>query len=283
MLAFSALIAGSFSLGDMVAFDITAPALNAVRFCFASIIMGGLVLASGGLPGSALHAPWRYVLLGGLFSASLVLMFEALKTATPVSTAAIFTLTPLMSAVFGWFLLRQVTTPRMALALSVGAAGAVWVVFRADLNALLSFDIGHGETIFFAGAALHAVFTPMLRWLNRGEPSLVFTFLFMVVGFVLLTVYSWGDLMTTDWLALRPVVWVTFVYLSVFAGSGSFFLLQFGAQVLPSAKVMAYTFLTPTWVIVWEVSLGHGVPTGLVLGGVALTVLALLLLLKDEG
>ena len=41
-----------------------------------------------------------------------------------------------MAAGFGWLLLRQVTTPRMALALAIGACGALWVIFRADLAAL---------------------------------------------------------------------------------------------------------------------------------------------------
>ena len=52
---------------------------------------------------------------------------------------------------------------------------------------------------------------------------------------------------------------------------------------LPSAKVMAYTYLTPSWVIGWEAALGGAVPGGLVLGGVALTVAALGLLLRDDG
>jgi hypothetical protein len=45
---------------------------------------------------------------------------------------------------------------------------------------------------------------------------------------------------------------------------------------------MAYTYLTPTWVIIWEMALGNGVPPPVLLGGIALTVLALLLLLKPE-
>ena len=51
---------------------------------------------------------------------------------------------------------------------------------------------------------------------------------------------------------------------------------------LPSAKVMAYTYLTPSWVILWQISLGQGAPAALILVGVALTVLALALLLKQE-
>ena len=45
---------------------------------------------------------------------------------------------------------------------------------------------------------------------------------------------------------------------------------------------MAYTYLTPSWVILWEIGLGHGVPPVLVLGGVALTVLALVFLLEQD-
>ncbi|MCG6901671.1 MAG: DMT family transporter [Rhodobacter sp.] len=283
MLIFSALVAGSFSLGGMIANEIAPAALNALRFLLAGLIMGALVLATGGIPRAALRAPWRYLVLGGLFSAYFVLMFEGLKTAPPVSAAAVFTLTPIVTAGFGWLLLRQITTPRMALALSIGAAGALWVIFRAELAALLAFKIGRGEAIYFIGCVFHAAFTPMLKLLNRGERSLVYSFLFMVAGFVLLTLWGWGDLMATDWASLPALVWVTLFYLAIFASAGSFFMLQYAARVLPSAKVMAYTYLTPAWVLCWEIALGHGVPPLLVLVGIALTAVALWLLLKDEG
>jgi drug/metabolite transporter (DMT)-like permease len=48
--------------------------------------------------------------LGGLFAVYFVTMFEGLKTAPPVSASAVFTLTPIMSALFGWVLLRQGVT-----------------------------------------------------------------------------------------------------------------------------------------------------------------------------
>lgn len=107
-------------------------------------------------------------MLGGLFGIYFVLMFEGLKTAPPVSAAAVFTLTPVMAGVFGWLLLRQVTTARMALALAIGAAGALWVIFRADVAALLAFEVGQGEVIYFFGCLSHAIYTPMVARLNRG-------------------------------------------------------------------------------------------------------------------
>ena len=85
-------------------------------------------------------------------------MFEGLKTAQPVSAAAVFTLVPLMAAGFAWVLLRQVLTPRMALALSIGGCGALWVIFKADLAAFLAFDVGRGEAIYFIGCVSHAIY-----------------------------------------------------------------------------------------------------------------------------
>ena len=42
------------------------------------------------------------------------------------------------------------------------------------------------------------------------------------------------------------------LYLVVFASAATLVLLQFASMRLPAAKVMAYTYLTPTWVIAWE-------------------------------
>jgi drug/metabolite transporter (DMT)-like permease len=66
------------------------------------------------------------------------------------------------------------------------------------------------------------------------------------------------------------------------ASAATFVLLQFATLRLPSAKVMAYTYLTPSWVILWEIALGRGAPGPLILGGIALTVLALAMLLRDQ-
>jgi drug/metabolite transporter (DMT)-like permease len=283
MLAFSALIAGSFSLGGQVANDIAPAALNAVRFALSAAVVGAVIAlrGGGGDAGRALAAPWRYGLLGGLFAIYFVTMFEGLKTAPPVSAAAVFTLTPVMSGLFGYLLLRQVMGGRILLALALGAAGALWVIFRAELSALVAFEIGRGEAIFFWGCVAHALYTPLVRVLNRGEPILVFTFWTLATTALLIGLYGWPEIVATDWATLRPLVWVAILYTAVAASSMTVFLVQFATMRLPSSKVMAYTYLTPSWVLIWELALGQPLPPMLVLGGVGLTIAALLLLLKD--
>jgi drug/metabolite transporter (DMT)-like permease len=282
MLAFSALVAGSFSLGAMAAPFVDPAAITVLRFALAGALVGAAAVVSGKINRAAWRAPWRYVVLGALLGSYFVLMFWGLQTAAAVPTAAVFTLTPLMAAGFAWLLLGQITTGRMAVALAIGAVGALWVIFRGDLAAALRFDIGRGEVIYFVGCIAHAIYAPMVRKLNRGEPALVFTFGMMVAGFILLSLWGWRAVAVTDWAGLPGIVWICLLYVSVAASAMTFVLLQYATLRLPSAKVMAYTYLVPSWVILWEVALGRTAPPLIVLGGVTLTILALGMLLKDE-
>lgn len=281
MLLFSVLVAGSFALGVLVANEIAPMALNAVRFWIAAAVIGVVVMSRGGVPAGSFEAPWRYLVLAGIFAIYFVLMLEGLKTAPAVSTAAVFTLSPILSAGFGWLILRQRLTRRMATALCIGGTGALWVIFRADVQALLRFEIGRGEAIYFLGCVCHALYTPLVRKLNRGETALIFSFGTVVGAAILLTIAGWSDLKATDWAGLAPVVWVTILYTALFATAATSTLLQFSALRLPSSKVMAYTYLVPAWVIVWDVALGGVAPPVAVVAGIALTAVALVLLLRD--
>jgi drug/metabolite transporter (DMT)-like permease len=279
MLLFAAMVSVSFTLGHMAAPHIAPEALTAARFLLAAVIIGAL--AAPRMRRVYFAAPWRYLAVGGLLAVYFILMFEALRLTDPVSTGAVFTLTPIMSAVFGWLLMRQVTTPLMAVSLLLAGAGAIWVVFRADIEAILGLEVGLGERIFFVGCAMHALYPPLGRMLNRGEPVLVYTFGGLCGGLAVTLAWGAGEVLATDWAALPAIAWAAVIYLAVFATATTFFLVQYATLRLPSAKVMAYGYLVPSFVILWEGLLGHGWVAPPVWIGVLATVAALLILLKE--
>lgn len=281
MLSFSALVAGSFSLGARSANLISPEAMTALRYVFASLILGAVLYLQGGNIKATTKAPWRWFVLGGLMVSYFVLMFYGLQTATPVSSAAVFTLTPVMAAILGWFIAKQFTTARMALALAIGAAGALWVIFRGDWAAFMRFEIGRGELIYLVGCALHALYAVLVRGFMRGEGPLASSFATMTAGSLILMVWAAPSLWALNWSELPPIVWVTLAYVTIAATAFSTLLLQYAAMRLPASKVMAYTYLTPSWVILWEIAMGADAPPMIVLIGIALTCGALLLLLKE--
>ncbi|MCB0827153.1 MAG: EamA family transporter, partial [Armatimonadetes bacterium] len=87
-----------------------------------------------------------------------------------------------------------------------------------------------------------------------------------------------GEIVSTDWAGLPAVVWWAILYLSVFTTAGTFFLLQFAALRLPASKVLAYNYLTPSFIILYEGLLGHGWASPVIAAGALVTVLGLVVL-----
>ena len=279
MLAFSGLVAGSFALGVKVANDITPAAFTLIRFVIAVSILATVLLIKTEFTKKVFKAPWRFFVLGGCIAIYFVLMFEGLKIASSVSLAAVFTFAPLLSGLFGYILVRQKMSLSIFTALVIGAIGALWVVFEGNFQRLIMLEFGLGEMIFFCGVVFHALYTPLSRKLNRGESPLVFAFATTLGATVLMIFYGVGDVYQTDLLNLSWMVWLTLFYTALFASALTFFLIQYATLVLPSSKVMAYTYLVPSWALMWELGLGQNISIYNIGMGILLTIFALVILL----
>jgi drug/metabolite transporter (DMT)-like permease len=284
MLVFTALVSGSYSAGALVAGEAGPAALNALRFMIGVALMAGVaaIALGGSIP--APRAAWRYGVLGALMAVFFITMFVALRLTDPVSTGAVFTLMPLFAALFGRLFLGEVPRRLTVASLIIAAAGALWVIFKGDIAAMLAFKLGPGEAIFAVGVVCHAAYAPLVRRFNRGEPVLAFTLWTLAATGLVIAIYGAREIVATDWTALSRLFWAVILYLSIFTTAGTFFLLQFAAMRLPAAKVLAYTYLTPVMIILYEGLLGHGWASPRVLAGAAVTTaaLAVLALARDE-
>lgn len=278
MILFAALIAGSFSLGALAAPHIESAALNAVRFFFATLMMGVACVISLRRSIVLPTAPWRFLVLGVPMALYFITMFVALKITDPVSTGAVFTLGPFMAAGFGYLILGQKSGPIVLVSLAIAAAGSIWVIFKGDLNALLGFRLGEGEIIFFFGCMGHAFYAPMVKRLNRGEPVVWFTFWTLAATTMLIATYGVPDILKTDWSALPSIVWIAIAYLAIFTTAITFFLIQFASLRIPASKVLSYVYLTPVIVILLEGFAGHGWSNISVAAGAMVIVMGLAIL-----
>lgn len=279
MACFAAFVAGAFSMGALVADKVPPAVFDGFHFLIGSMILG--VVASLLLQERmrwVRKAGWLYLLLGALTAALLVGLFFALHVTTVVSTSAVFMLVPVITAVFGYLALGQKPRPLILASLLVAGAGAGWVIYRGELDSLLSFDIGAGEAVFLFGCACHAAYAPLARRLNRGEPVLTFTFFILLATALCLGVYGARDIASTPWHELPVFAWIAIAYLSIFAAAGTFFVLQYASLKLSASKVFAYAYLIPVFVILYEGLTGRGWANASVAAGAAITVIALVVL-----
>ena len=278
MLLFAGLIAGSFTFGAAAVPYLGPVPLNALRFVMASLLMGSFAFGVARQRFELPEAPWRFGVTGFLTAVYFVSMFMALTMTLPVATSAVYTLVPIMTAVTGYLIVGQRVGPPVLLSLLLAGIGAVWVIFRGDIDALLRFDIGPGELIYFVGCIAYAIYTPLLRRYNRGESSLILSFWTLTGTAACIVLYGLPEILGTDWLHLPPVVWWVVAYLAVGPTAICFFLIQFASVHLPAAKVVAYGYIVPAFVIVFEGLVGHGWTSLSVAVGAAVTVLGLAVL-----
>jgi drug/metabolite transporter (DMT)-like permease len=223
-------------------------------------------------------ASWRFVLLGALMGSYFAAMFIALTMTSPISTSAVFTLMPIMTAFFGYLILKQVVRPIVAVSLLIAGLGSIWVIFSGDINAILGFDIGRGELIFLAGCVGHAIYAPLVRKFNRGEPVVVMTFFVLAATAIWLIAFGASTIVTTDWFNLPAFVWWSIFYLALLPTATTFFLLQYATMRLPASKVLSYGYLTPGFVILIEGFAGHGWVSLTVVAGALVTCFGLFML-----
>jgi drug/metabolite transporter (DMT)-like permease len=278
MLLFAALIAGSFTFGAAAVPFLAPVPLNALRFVMASLLMGAFAFGVARQKFAFPEAPWRFAITGFLTAVYFVTMFIALTMTLPVATSAVYSLVPIMTAVTGFLIVGQRSGPPVLLSLLLAGSGAIWVIFRGDIDALLRFDVGPGELIYFVGCVAYAIYTPLLRRYNRGESALVLSFWTLTGTAACILIFGMPEILATDWLHLPPVVWWVVVYLAVGPTAICFFLIQYASVHLPAAKVVAYGYIVPAFVIVFEGLVGHGWTSLSVVAGAAVTVLGLAVL-----
>ena len=281
MLLFSLCVSVSYILGAQIANDIEPGAITAARFLIGAMVMGTILFFSKNLKKVDFKKPGRFFVLGLSIVIYFVLMFEALKTASPLSLAVVFTLTPFIALFFEYFLKKKVTFKGF-LAISLGAIGAIWVIFEGNLKNFLAFKIGYGELLFFWGCVAHALYAILIPILNKGENAASQTLGTLSAGFLILILIFTNDVLGTNWLSLSPLIWITIIYLATIATAFTFFLIQFAAKRISASKVMAYTYAVPFWVALGEIVINSRFPNSNIIFGGLIIAFALLMLISDN-
>ena len=282
MLVYAFLVSTSFPVGAAITRGLDPVVLTCLRFALAALTFAAVVTAAGEWRRPSLGGLLRYAAISLTMAGFFVLMFEALRWTDPLSAGALFTLTPLMTAVIGYLAVRQRCSPGQLACLLLGAPAAAWVVFDGHVERLLALDLGYGELLFLGGVLCFAAYSPAVKRLHRGESLLLVTFWVLACGALLLALYGAPRILATDWGAVPGGVFLGIAYLAVFNTAVTFYIAKYASLRLQAFKVMAYTYLTPAFVVLLEGALGRGWPSASVIAGIAATAAVTLLLQRTS-
>lgn len=276
MIVYTLIIAGSFPVVSAITPNLDSTVLTFWRFLSATLVFALMLpFLKGARRRPGLRDLGRYAVVGGSYGFFFILMFEALKTTSPINTSTIYTTLPLMTALLGGMTGEPVRLRQLGI-LGLSMAAALWVVFRGDWERMAALEFSRGDLLFFLGTVSLAVYVLSLKKFQRDESKVRFTFYSLLAATLALLAAS---LVRTGALPFPgPSVWLGLAYLSVLSTAGTFWILQFTAARLGPNRVVAYTFLTPSAVAAMEWAMGRSGVTWSVLPGIGLTLLAVILL-----
>ena len=264
------LVSTSFPIVAAIAHGLDSVVLTLLRFTLAAVMFAPLVAWKYGIPRPSLKDLGRYGLLSACMVGFFWGMFEALRFTSPLNTATIFTLTPLIAAGVSAVLLKERLKPRSFVALGIGLIGAVWVIFRGDVSSLIALDLNRGDAIFLAGTVSMGFYGPLVRHLHRGEPMAQMSFWILVTGTGWLLLLALPRLGGVEWAAVPNTVYWGILYLAFFTTLITFFVFQWSTMILGATKVMSYTYVNPVLVLIIGLALGHDLPPALTYPGLLL-------------
>ncbi len=252
MFLFSLFVTGSFIFGKLYAEIIEPELLTFYRFLFGALILGSYLVYSKNLSRSILFRPWRYLVLGGIYSVYFVFMFIALRYTSTISTSAIFALMPFSTLILDSLLFNKKSKTLIWLALGLSSFGALFIVFDGSLQNALKFKMDYGELIFLIGTIVYSSYALLQPRLNNSEHLLITTFGVLIAGTLIVgsTLVIQGKNFTPNTISLGLILLV--IYLAIFASIGTILCLNYASNKIPGTNVMAYSLLIPFWVLLVE-------------------------------
>jgi len=278
MLVSVLLAATSFPIAKNITFAMPAAAMMCVRFLFAALIFAPYVFIKNGW---RLPKPERlltYLVLSIPLVGFFWAMFESLRYTSVMNTGALYCSVPAITAVYAFIINKERQSLIRTLGLLLGTFGALWIVFKGDLNALLSLSFNRGDIIFLMGCLLMGIYNPLIKKFYKNEPMEVMTFWVLLSAGVILAFVSFSDLTQIEWLEIPFSVYSGLAYVSIFTTLITFFLVQFCTVKIGATRVASFGLLTPLFVMVLSVVTGFDEFKLILLPGILLVVLALFII-----
>jgi len=278
LLLWVSLMASSFVVSEQLIPFANPVASTGLRFILATLMMLALV------KGAPFKLLTRKILLHySLISVCLVLfflgLFEALKTTTALKTSVIYTLLPLFSVILAYLTLKVVTPPKLIIAFIIGSFGAIWVLIAFTQQAFSIEQWQLGDSIFLGACCFLAMHVILIKKWTSDVPPTLGAFYIMLLGSILLLPFLllFGDLSNVGW--QQKEFWQTLLYLTVFTTMATFMLQQYLLKKVGPNRLLAFTYLIPTLVIIPQ-DIENIYTLHNVLPGILMTVLALYVISK---
>lgn len=240
------LIAGSFIISQKLSGVIDPISLTLFRFVFASLLLAPIVLVKRSYRDKIKDTFPRAMVIGLFYSLFFIGLFKALKYTTVLNTGTLFTLVPLLTALFSILIFNQKMGLYQFLIYIIGIIGTCIVIFKGEIELFLQLALNKGDAIFLVAIIFMALYSISSKYFYKESDEVIVLVFMTLVGGVI-----WMEIALTilniplEWYKIKNELFVYMFYLTVGATLFTVYLSQRATIILGPKKVMAYIYINP--------------------------------------
>ena len=275
------LIAFSFIVSGKLSGLIDPISLTLFRFVFAFIVLLPFILLIKEYRQRIKQSFLKGLKISLFYSLYFILLFKSLETTSALNTATLFTLVPLVTAIFANFVFHDKLNFFKIFIYIIGMIGTVIVIFDGSMTAIISLSFNNGDIIFLFAVLSMAIYSISAKYFyEKDDKALVVTLMTLFGGIIWMSLALLIFDIPLEWTKIEGNNLWYMLYLSIPATLVTVFLFQKATIVIGPNNVMAYVFFNPA-IVAFIMYIFEGQSINIIVSlGILVSFLATLFLLR---
>ena len=275
------LIAFSFIVSGKLSGLIDPISLTLFSFVFAFIVLLPFILLIKVYREKIKQSFFKGLKISLFYSLYFILLFKSLETTSALNTATLFTLVPLVTAVFANFVFHNKLNFLKLFIYIIGMIGTIIVIFNGSMSAIISLSFNKGDIVFLFAVLSMAIYSISAKYFyEKDDNALVMTLMTLFGGIIWMSLALLIFDIPLEWTKIQGENLWYMLYLSIGATLMTVFLCQKATVTIGPNNVMAYVYFNPA-IVAFIMYIFEGQSINIVVSiGILISFFATLFLLK---
>lgn len=213
---------------------------------------------------------WKIILSMGFLGIAVftATVYISIQHTTAINAAILSSWSPLMIVIVAYFALGERVNSSQMVGFVLSFMGVMWIVSKGSLAQLTQFQLNPGDLLMLGGNLIWAFYSILVRKTAGHIPGLTSFALSIAAGVVFLLPASVIELQFHEAHLASGQVWLSLMYLGIFASVIAFFCWTLSIQKIGPSKSSPFLNLVPLFATLFAiVLLGEKLEVAQAIGG----------------
>ena len=184
-----------------------------------------------------------------------MMFFEGLNLTTPINASIIMTSSPIIVLLISALVYQEKLTPAKLIGITLGAAGAIYLIAGKKEVSLLESDTSLGNLFVLVNAISYSAYLILVKPLMAKYEALTVIKWVFLAGFVFVLPFGFGQFLEVEWNTMGWVILLEVAFVVIFTTFIAYLFNVFALKTLSSTVVSSYIYIQPFFASVAAIAL----------------------------